>query len=104
MPCRFYFAYCEAGFDARYLHNFHLVWTKDSTTSTTTTTTTINGSATSAVASSSSSAPPVPGSSRAAGQQQHPHHHGLADAVVAGAQAIRSVVAEEIPSDTPTQV
>lgn len=26
--CRFYFAYCEAGFDARYLHNFQVTWTK----------------------------------------------------------------------------
>lgn len=25
---RFYFAYCEAGFDARYIHNFQLVFTK----------------------------------------------------------------------------
>jgi hypothetical protein len=28
--CSFYFAYCEAGFDARYLHNFHLTWVKES--------------------------------------------------------------------------
>ncbi|KAF5839621.1 cyclopropane fatty acid synthase [Dunaliella salina] len=26
---RFYFAYCEASFDARYIHNFHLSWVKD---------------------------------------------------------------------------
>ena len=26
---RFYFAYCEAAFDARYIHNFHVVITKD---------------------------------------------------------------------------
>ncbi|GAX82389.1 hypothetical protein CEUSTIGMA_g9817.t1 [Chlamydomonas eustigma] len=25
---RFYFVYCEAGFDYRYIHNFHLVWVK----------------------------------------------------------------------------
>jgi cyclopropane-fatty-acyl-phospholipid synthase len=26
---RFYFAYCEAGFDARYIHTFQLTWVKD---------------------------------------------------------------------------
>lgn len=26
---RFYFAYCEASFDARYIHNFHLTWVKN---------------------------------------------------------------------------
>lgn len=26
---RFYFVYCEAAFDARYIHNFHLTWVKD---------------------------------------------------------------------------
>ena len=26
--CRFYFAYCEAAFDARYIHNFQIVWAK----------------------------------------------------------------------------
>ena len=26
--CRFYFAYCEAGFDAHYIHNFQVTWTK----------------------------------------------------------------------------
>ncbi|KAG1678524.1 hypothetical protein FOA52_014558 [Chlamydomonas sp. UWO 241] len=25
---QFYFAYCEAGFDYRYIHNFHVVWSK----------------------------------------------------------------------------
>ena len=25
---RFYFAYCEAAFDAKYIHNFQLVWAK----------------------------------------------------------------------------
>ena len=25
---RFYFAYCEAAFDARYIHNFQIVWAK----------------------------------------------------------------------------
>ena len=29
-PCRFYFAYCEAAFDARYLHNFQILWEKSS--------------------------------------------------------------------------
>ena len=24
--CRFYFAYCEAAFDARYIHNFQITW------------------------------------------------------------------------------
>ena len=28
--CRFYFAYCEAAFDARYLHNFQILWEKSS--------------------------------------------------------------------------
>lgn len=26
--CRFYFAYCEAAFDAHYIHNFQITWTK----------------------------------------------------------------------------
>ena len=26
--CRFYFAYCEAAFDARYIHNFQILWQK----------------------------------------------------------------------------
>lgn len=26
--CRFYFAYCEAAFDASYIHNFQMVWVK----------------------------------------------------------------------------
>ena len=26
--CRFYFAYCEAAFDARYIHNFQITWVK----------------------------------------------------------------------------
>lgn len=26
---RFYFAYCEAAFDARYIHDFHITWVKD---------------------------------------------------------------------------
>jgi len=26
---RFYFAFCEGGFDGRYIHNFHVVWVKD---------------------------------------------------------------------------
>lgn len=26
---RFYFAYCEAAFDARYIHNFQVKWVKD---------------------------------------------------------------------------
>lgn len=26
--CRFYFTYCEAAFDARYIHNFQITWTK----------------------------------------------------------------------------
>lgn len=25
---QFYFAYCEAAFDARYIHDYHLVWRK----------------------------------------------------------------------------
>lgn len=29
MVCRFYFVYCEAAFDMRYIHNFHLTWVKD---------------------------------------------------------------------------
>ena len=28
--CRFYFAYCEAAFDAKYLHNFQSLWEKSS--------------------------------------------------------------------------
>ena len=27
-PCRFYFAYCEAAFDAKYIHNFQTTWLK----------------------------------------------------------------------------
>ncbi|MEW5297105.1 MAG: hypothetical protein WDW36_000333 [Sanguina aurantia] len=27
---RFYFVYCEAAFDARYIHNYHILWVKDS--------------------------------------------------------------------------
>ena len=27
--CRFYFAYCEAAFDARYIHNYQMLWVKD---------------------------------------------------------------------------
>lgn len=27
---QFYFAYCEAAFDARYIHDYHVVWAKDS--------------------------------------------------------------------------
>ena len=27
-PCRFYFAYCEAAFDAKYIHNFQILWQK----------------------------------------------------------------------------
>ncbi|KAK9863387.1 hypothetical protein WJX84_002368 [Apatococcus fuscideae] len=30
---RFYFAYCEAGFDAHYIHNFQVTWTKTEATS-----------------------------------------------------------------------
>lgn len=26
--CRFYFAYCEAAFDARYIHDFQVTWRK----------------------------------------------------------------------------
>ena len=26
--CRFYFAYCEAAFDAKYIHNFQILWEK----------------------------------------------------------------------------
>lgn len=26
---RFYFAYCEAAFDAKYIHDFHITWVKD---------------------------------------------------------------------------
>ena len=26
--CRFYFAYCEAAFDAKYIHNFQVTWKK----------------------------------------------------------------------------
>ena len=26
--CRFYFAYCEAAFDARYIRNYQIVWRK----------------------------------------------------------------------------
>jgi hypothetical protein len=26
---RFYFAYCEAAFDARYIHTFQVIWVKD---------------------------------------------------------------------------
>ena len=26
--CRFYFAYCEAAFDAHYIHDFQITWTK----------------------------------------------------------------------------
>ena len=26
--CRFYFAYCEAAFGARYIHDFQITWTK----------------------------------------------------------------------------
>ncbi len=26
--CRFYFAYCEAAFDAKYIHNFQILWQK----------------------------------------------------------------------------
>jgi len=29
MLCRFYFAYCEAAFDAKYIHNYHILWVKD---------------------------------------------------------------------------
>lgn len=28
--CRFYFAYCEAAFDAKYIHNFQITWQKTS--------------------------------------------------------------------------
>jgi hypothetical protein len=27
---RFYFAYCEAAFDAKYIHNFQILWSKAS--------------------------------------------------------------------------
>ena len=27
--CRFYFAYCEAAFDAKYIHNYQILWIKD---------------------------------------------------------------------------
>ena len=26
--CSFYFAYCEAAFDAKYIHNFQILWEK----------------------------------------------------------------------------
>ena len=26
--CRFYFAYCEAAFDAKYIHDFQMTWLK----------------------------------------------------------------------------
>ncbi len=29
---QFYFAYCEAAFDARYIHDFHVTWVKDAAT------------------------------------------------------------------------
>ena len=29
LPCRFYFAYCEAAFDAKYIRNYHILWVKD---------------------------------------------------------------------------
>ncbi len=29
LPCRFYFAYCEAAFDANYIHNYHILSVKD---------------------------------------------------------------------------
>ena len=29
LPCRFYFAYCEAAFDAKYIHNYQITWKKD---------------------------------------------------------------------------
>lgn len=27
--CRFYFAYCEGAFDAKYIHDYHILWVKD---------------------------------------------------------------------------
>ena len=29
LACRFYFAYCEAAFDAKYIHNYQITWKKD---------------------------------------------------------------------------
>jgi hypothetical protein len=29
LTCRFYFAYCEAAFDARYIHNYQILWVKE---------------------------------------------------------------------------
>ncbi len=40
---RFYFGYCEAGFDGRYIHDYHLTWVKDNGNSTVFTTSVSNG-------------------------------------------------------------
>ena len=31
---RFYFAYCEAAFDAKYIHDYHILWVKDAAATT----------------------------------------------------------------------
>jgi hypothetical protein len=72
----FYFAYCEAGFDAKYIHNFHVTWEKRP------------GHAGAGTAAASD---PAAGSVSAAG-------------TTSGPGDVAGWVRQELPSDSVTQV
>jgi hypothetical protein len=86
----FYFAYCEAAFDARYIHDFHVTWVKSQTstgtgTSTSTPTTSAPAVTTTAAAAAAAAAAAGGGS-------------------VASTAALGDRVKQELPSDPVTQL
>ncbi|GFR51020.1 hypothetical protein Agub_g13347 [Astrephomene gubernaculifera] len=78
---RFYFAYCEAAFDARYIHNYHILLVKDAT----------HGSA---AASAAAAAVAAPGRMSAS---------GMAPAALLSVSSSASSLVQELPSDPITQ-
>jgi hypothetical protein len=77
----FYFAYCEAAFDARYIHDFHVTWVK--------------GAAAKPLASSTSAMAPTAAAAAAT---------STAPAATVPAGALGERLKEQLPSDPVTQV
>jgi hypothetical protein len=76
----FYFAYCEAAFDAKYIHDFHVTWEKRAT--------------------------PTAGSSRAGAVAQARAMAAVAVGDVAGNSMawMKQELQQQLPSDSITQV
>jgi hypothetical protein len=76
----FYFAYCEAGFDAKYIHDFHVTWQKRAT-----------------AASSSSNASAV-------AQARAMAAVAVGDVAGHGVAWMKQELQQQLPSDSITQV